>query len=153
MRIIGIDPGYAICGWSVVEKGFKLCDYGAIETPAGMPIDERLFVIYTEINDIIARHRPDAAAIERLFFAKNTTTALDVSKAVGVILLAWRIHALPYREYTPVQVKQALTGFGRADKAQMQFMVQKLYRLKELPSPDDAADALAVASCYLLEKG
>jgi crossover junction endodeoxyribonuclease RuvC len=150
MRVIGVDPGFAICGWAVAEKGFKLIDYGSIETKASMPIDERLFVLFTGLNDVVQRYKPEAAAIERLFFAKNTKTALDVSKAVGVILLGCRINALPYHEYTPLQVKQALTGFGRADKEQMQFMVMKLYSLKEIPRPDDAADALAIATCRLL---
>jgi crossover junction endodeoxyribonuclease RuvC len=147
VRTIGIDPGFGILGWAVIDDSVKLVDYGSIETPKGMPIDERLFIIHSELKSVIERYKPEQAGIEKLFFAKNTTTALDVSKAVGVILLAFRQYALPYREFSPLQVKQAITGYGRADKKQLQFVIMKLFRLKELPQPDDAADALAVAFC------
>jgi crossover junction endodeoxyribonuclease RuvC len=147
LRIIGIDPGFGILGWAVIDDSIKLIDYGTIETPKGMQIDERLFIIHTELKSVIERYKPDKAGIEKLFFARNTTTALDVSKAVGVVLLAFRQYALPYREFSPLQVKQAVTGYGKADKKQVQFMIMKLFKLKELPQPDDAADALAVAFC------
>lgn len=150
MRILGIDPGFGILGWSVIEDNFKIVDYGSIETPKDMPIDERLFAIYTDICAIIKRHKPDIAAIEKLFFSKNTTTALQVSQAIGVVLLAFRQHALVYNEYPPVTVKKAITGHGKADKKQMQFMIQKIYNLKEIPKPDDAADAIAIATCHAI---
>jgi crossover junction endodeoxyribonuclease RuvC len=148
VRIIGIDPGFGILGWAVIENNFKVIDYGTVETDAGMPIDERLFAIHSDISSIIKRYRPDCAVIEKLFFSKNITTALDVSRATGVILLAFREHALPYQEVTPMQVKQGITGYGKASKKQMQIMIQRLFNLKEIPKPDDAADALAIALCY-----
>lgn len=147
MRVLGIDPGFAIIGWAVIDDTARVVDYGAIETESSFSIAERLFIVYTEISSIIKRYKPDFASIERLFFARNTTTALDVSKAVGVILLAFQQHALCYSEYSPLQVKQAVTGHGKADKKQMQFMIQKIFSLKEIPKPDDAADAVAVALC------
>lgn len=148
MRIIGIDPGFSILGWAVIEDNLKVVDYGTVETDPDMPIDERLFAIHSDISSIIERYRPDCAVIEKLFFSKNVTTAIDVSRATGVILLAFREHALPYQEVTPMQVKQGITGYGKADKKQMQIMVQRLFSLKEIPKPDDAADALAIALCY-----
>jgi crossover junction endodeoxyribonuclease RuvC len=126
----------------------KVVDYGSIETSPKQAIDERLFVIHTEISDIINRYRPDRAIIERLFFTKNITTAMDVSRACGVVLLSFRQHALPFEEVTPMQVKQSVTGYGKADKKQVQEMVKRIYGLHEIPRPDDAADALAVASCF-----
>jgi crossover junction endodeoxyribonuclease RuvC len=148
VRIIGIDPGFSILGWAVIEDNLKVVDYGTVETDPDMPIDERLFAIHSDISSIIERYRPDCAVIEKLFFSKNVTTAIDVSRATGVILLAFREHALPYQEVTPMQVKQGITGYGKADKKQMQIMVQRLFSLKEIPKPDDAADALAIALCY-----
>jgi crossover junction endodeoxyribonuclease RuvC len=150
MRILGIDPGFGILGWSIIEDNLKIVDFGSIETPKNMLIDERLFVIYTEICSIIKTHKPDMAAIEKLFFSKNTTTALQVSQAIGVILLALRQHALVYSEYPPVTVKKAITGHGKADKKQLQFMIQKIYNLSEIPQPDDAADAIAIATCHAM---
>jgi crossover junction endodeoxyribonuclease RuvC len=148
VRIIGIDPGFGILGWAVIEDNLKVIDYGTVETGPGMPIDERLFAIHSDISSIIKRYKPDCAVIEKLFFSKNITTAIDVSRATGVILLAFREHALPYQEVTPMQVKQGITGYGKAGKKQMQIMVQRLFNLKEIPKPDDAADALAIALCY-----
>lgn len=148
MRILGIDPGYGILGWGVIEDNMKVVDYGAIETPSTMPIDERLFVIHNELSAIIEEYKPDSAGIERLFFSKNTTTAIKVANAIGVILLTFHQHVLLYQEYTPLQVKQALTGYGRADKKQMQYMIKSIFSLREAPKPDDAADALAVAACH-----
>ena len=118
MRIIGIDPGFSILGWAVIEDNLKVVDYGTVETDPDMPIDERLFAIHSDISSIIERYRPDCAVIEKLFFSKNVTTAIDVSRATGVILLAFREHALPYQEVTPMQVKQGITGYGKADKKQ-----------------------------------
>ena len=148
MRVIGIDPGFGILGWAVIESNLKVIDYGTVETSPDLPIDERLFAIHSEISSILERYRPECAVIEKLFFSKNITTAIDVSRATGVILLAFREYALPYQEVTPMQVKQAVTGYGKADKKQMQVMVQRLFNLKEIPKPDDAADALAIALCY-----
>ena len=148
MRILGIDPGFGILGWAVIEHTMKIVDYGSIETNSDLQIDERLFIIHSELSDIIKRYRPDKAVIERLFFSKNITTAMDVSRATGVVLLAFRQHALPFEEVTPLQVKQCITGYGKADKKQIQEMVKKIFKLKEIPRPDDVADALAVASCF-----
>jgi crossover junction endodeoxyribonuclease RuvC len=148
MKILGIDPGFGILGWAVIHDSMKVVDYGAIETSSDLPIDERLFIIYNELTDIIKRYRPDLAVMEKLFFARNTTTAFDVSRATGVVLLAFRQNALPYQEVTPMQVKQGITGYGKADKKQIQEMVKRLFNLKEIPKPDDAADAIAIATCY-----
>lgn len=148
MKILGIDPGFGILGWAVIHDTMKIVDYGAIETSPDLPIDERLFIIHNELSDIIKRYRPDCAVIEKLFFSRNTTTAFDVCRAIGVVLLAFRQSALPYQEVTPMQVKQGITGYGKADKKQIQEMVKRLYGLKEIPKPDDAADAIAIATCY-----
>jgi crossover junction endodeoxyribonuclease RuvC len=151
VRILGIDPGFGILGWAVIEDNCLIVDYGTVETPREMPIDERLFVIHTGISDVIRRYHPDHAVIEKLFFSRNITTAIDVSRASGVVLLAFREHALPFQEVTPMQVKQGVTGYGKADKKQIQEMVKKIFKLKEIPQPDDAADAIAVALCYSRE--
>ena len=148
MRILGIDPGYGILGWSVIDSGFHIIQYGTIQTSSKQRIDDRLLDIHRGLIHIIETYKPDCAAMERLFFARNTTTALDVAKTMGVILLTLRQSGIDYTEYTPVQVKQAITGFGRASKEQMQTMVGRLFRIKEIPEPDDAADALAVAACH-----
>jgi crossover junction endodeoxyribonuclease RuvC len=148
VKILGIDPGFGILGWAVIEDTMKVIDYGTVETSPDHPIDERLFVIHSEVSGIIERYRPDCAVIEKLFFSRNTTTAFDVSRAIGVVLLAFRQHALPYQEVTPMQVKQGLTGYGKADKKQIQEMVKRVFNLKEIPRPDDAADACAIALCY-----
>ncbi len=153
MRIIGIDPGYGILGWSVIDSGLKLAAYGTIQTPPGEPIDFRLLQIYSELLDIIKKYSPEHAAIEKLFFSRNTTTALDVSKTIGVVLLAFRQSGIDYSEYAPVQVKKAITGFGRAGKVQMQTMIARIFGLKEIPKPDDAADALAIAACHAFYSG
>ncbi len=150
MKILGIDPGYGTLGWAVVEQNLNIVDFGVIETGANLPIDERLLEIHIGITNIIKTYKPHCAAIERLFFAKNTKTALDVAKCVGVILLTTKLKGLNYKEYTPPQIKSALTGYGRASKDQIQNMVVKIFRLKEIPRPDDAADALAIAACHSL---
>ena len=153
MRILGIDPGFGTLGWAVVDKDLSVVEYGVIETSPDCAIDERLLQIHSRITEIIRKHKPDCAAIERLFFAKNTKTALDVSKCIGVILLTTRLAGLSYNEYTPLQVKTALTGYGRATKNQILQMVVRLYRLKEIPRPDDIADALAIAACHSFRAG
>ncbi|MDR2088307.1 MAG: crossover junction endodeoxyribonuclease RuvC [Clostridiales Family XIII bacterium] len=151
MKILGIDPGYAILGYGVVEmrgSRFLPCDYGAITTAAGTALPERLKLLYAELMDVIARHEPDAAAVEELFFNSNAKTALLVGQARGAAVLACVNSGLAIHEYTPLQIKQGLTGYGRADKVQMQAMVRTILHLDETPKPDDAADALAAAICH-----
>lgn len=150
MRILSIDPGYATLGWAIIEGTLKIIDYGTVQTSSKLEIDERLFIIHNELNSIIASHNPDCLALEKLFFAKNTKTAIDVAKCIGVILLTAKINNLSCSEYTPLQVKTAITGYGRAAKEQMQNIIMKIFKLKELPRPDDAADALAIAACHFL---
>ncbi len=152
MRILGIDPGYGILGWSVIEKGFSVIDYGTVETEQDTPFDDRLIQIYDGIHQIIKTYLPECVAVEKLYFARNTTTALDVSKAIGVVLLAIKQNGLSYTEYAPTQIKQAITGNGHATKAQMQLMIKRIFGIKEIPRPDDAADALAVAACHSLSQ-
>jgi crossover junction endodeoxyribonuclease RuvC len=151
MRTLGIDPGTAIMGWGVVdERGGQLSmvDVGALTTPAGMPQPERLRILYDGLCELIARHRPDSAAIEELFFGKNVNTAITVGQARGVALLALVQAGVPISEYKPTVVKQAVAGYGGADKKQMQEMVRVTLGLASAPRPDDAADALAIAICH-----
>jgi crossover junction endodeoxyribonuclease RuvC len=151
MKILGIDPGTAICGWGMIEMQncrFRLVDYGVIETRAGVCQSERLGLIFETLPDINDKSRPEAVAVEELFFFKNLKTVIKVSEARGVITLCARQKNLAFFEYTPLQVKQALVGYGRADKNQVQQMVRSVLKLKEIPKPDDAADALAVAICH-----
>ena len=151
MIILGIDPGLAIVGWGVVEyKGtkFRTVDYGAVTTPKEMNTQQRLKRIYDELADIIRKYRPEQVAIEELFFNTNTTTGIRVSEARGVILLICEQAHMGIYEYTPLQVKQAVVGYGRADKKQVITMVTMLLGLSEPPMPDDTADALAIAICH-----
>lgn len=151
MIILGIDPGTAIVGYGVVKKEgqkFTPLDYGCIFTPAKTPLHDRLGLIYDELSEIVSKYQPDHMAVEELFFTNNAKTALAVGQARGVILLAGKKAGLSVFEYTPLEVKMALTGYGRADKNQIQQMVKALLSLKEIPKPDDAADALAVAMCH-----
>lgn len=148
MRIIGIDPGTGILGFGVIESvGHKhqIVDAGVIRTPVKEDDAVRLQTIYEELSDIIAQTRPAEMAVEKLFFAQNVTTAMTVAQARGVVLLAAKQAGLGIHEYTPLQIKQSLTGYGRAEKKQMQEMVRVLLGLKEIPQPDDCADALAAA--------
>lgn len=148
MRILGIDPGTARVGWGLIEgneKSYQMRRYGCIETDKDMQAYHRLSEIYREVLGILRTEQPDQVVIERLFFARNVTTAMAVGQARGVILLAAAHANLPIYEYTPMQVKQVVTGHGRAEKIQVQEMIQLLLKLKELPKPDDAADALAIA--------
>ncbi len=148
MRIIGIDPGTGILGFGVIESDAgknQLVDAGVIRTPVKEDDAVRLQTIFEEITDIIAQTHPQEMSIEKLFFAQNVTTAMTVAQARGVVLLAGRQAGLEIAEYTPLQIKQALTGYGRAEKKQMQEMVRVLLGLKEVPRPDDCADALAAA--------
>jgi crossover junction endodeoxyribonuclease RuvC len=153
MRIIGIDPGTGILGFGVIDvvKGkIKMVDAGVVTTPAHTPHDERLEDIYDSLTEIIASTKPDHMSIEKLFFAKNVTTAMTVAEARGVALLAARKAKLPIAEYTPMQIKQSLTGYGKADKKQVQEMVRIQLGLSEVPKPDDCADALAAAITHSL---
>ncbi|MFZ5631379.1 MAG: crossover junction endodeoxyribonuclease RuvC [Bacillota bacterium] len=151
MRIMGIDPGTAITGYSVIGYSggsFRIYDYGAVRTDSQMDLPGRLGVLYRNLTGIIKEHRPDHFAIEELFFNKNSKTALAVGHARGVAMLAAVQSGIPVFEYTPLQVKQAVVGHGRAAKEQVQFMVRAILGLKENPGPDDVADALAVAVCH-----
>ncbi|MEG0156444.1 MAG: crossover junction endodeoxyribonuclease RuvC [Anaerovoracaceae bacterium] len=151
MRILGIDPGYAILGWDIVEmKGnhFNVISYGAITTQAKTPMPDRLKTVYNSLMEIIGEYEPETAAIEELFFNTNTKTAIMVGQARGVAMLACANSGLEIDEYTPLQVKQALTGYGRADKKQVQTMIKSILGLREVPKPDDTADALAAAVCH-----
>lgn len=151
MRIIGIDPGTGILGFGVVDvHGSKvtMVDAGVIKTPAHTPLDERLEEIFDGLTEIIAETKPEVMSIEKLFFSRNVTTAISVSHARGVAMLVGRKAKLPIAEYTPMQIKQTITGYGKADKKQMQEMVRMQLGLKEIPKPDDAADALAAAITY-----
>jgi len=151
MRILGIDPGLAIVGYGVVElngNNFKPIDYGCILTNKDMDFPYRLKYIYESMNQLIDKYRPDEVAIEELFFNKNVKTAIAVGQARGVEVLSVINNGLDIYEYTPLQIKQAVTGYGRAEKVQVQEMVKMLLSLKKLPKPDDAADALAVALCH-----
>jgi crossover junction endodeoxyribonuclease RuvC len=146
--VLGIDPGYALMGWGVVEaegSHMRLVDYGCIETKAGVPMQDRLRALQLGVRDLLAIHKPDDVAFEELFFARNVTTALMVGAARGAAIIAAAEYTRNLYEYTPMQIKQAITGYGKADKKQIQQMVKLLLRLDEIPRPDDAADAIACA--------
>ncbi len=150
MRVLGIDPGYNIIGYGVIEtNGFKVIDFGVITTPKTMTISTRLNTIYKAMIELIDTFKPDEVAFEELFFNTNTTTAIPVAEARGVLIVACKQHMDRLYEYTPLQIKQALTGNGRAEKKQVQFMVKNILGLTSTPKPDDAADALAVAICHI----
>lgn len=152
MRVIGVDPGTAITGWGIVESdGYNLAMIacGVITTQAGTPLPERLQIIYHGLTKVIATYQPNTSALEELFFSKNAKTALTVGHGRGVAMLALANANLSITEYKPLEVKQAITGHGGADKGQMQQMVKLLLGLADIPRPDDAADALAVAICHL----
>ncbi len=151
MKIIGVDPGYAIVGVGVIDyrnNHFTTLDYGAITTPADMPFDRRLKTIYEDFTAILQMHKPDAIAVERLYFTNNQKTGIDVAQARGVILLAAAQFDVPCFEYTPLQVKLAVTGYGKAVKKQVMEMTTRILHLCEVPKPDDVADALAIAVCH-----
>ncbi len=148
MRILGIDPGFAIVGWGMIDSRagkVKLISYGAILTSKDEELPDRLEKIYHDLVAVIEKYKPDQIAVEELFFNTNITTGIKVAEARGICLLAAKLAGVELYEYTPLQVKQGLTGYGRADKKQMQTMVKSILGLKENPKPDDAADALAVA--------
>lgn len=148
--ILGIDPGYARAGWSVLKKtgqNLELLDYGCVESGKETEHAERLKNVHSEITKIIKKYKPEILAIEDLFFFKNLKTAIKVAEARGVLLMTGIENGLKIKEFTPLQIKQALVGYGRADKNQIQQMVKIILKLKEIPKPDDAADAVAVAIC------
>lgn len=152
MLVIGIDPGTAITGYGLVRDtadSLEMVAYGVIQTPAGMPLPQRLLLLHQELQRLVLLHRPQSGAVEKLFFQRNVTTAMSVGQARGVAMLTLAEANLTIQEYTPLEVKQAVAGYGNADKAQMQYMVRALLGLDEIPRPDDAADALAVAICHL----
>ena len=151
MRILGIDPGVATIGFGLVEASracVKLLQYGVITTPAGLPLSTRLHQISQDLSQLLQTFRPDEAAVEELFFSKNITTGIAVAHGRGVILLEVERAGVPVYEYTPMQVKQAVAGYGGADKRQVMLMTQRLLKMKAIPRPDDAADALAIAICH-----
>ena len=154
MRILGVDPGTGICGFGVIEvdgrNRSKMVTAGVITTPAHTPLPDRLLDIFESINQIIDETKPDMMSIEKLFFNQNITTGITVAEARGVAILAARKRGLKIAEYTPLQIKQSMTGYGRADKKQMQNMVQLHLGLRSVPKPDDAADALAAAITHAL---
>ncbi len=151
MLILGIDPGYAIVGWGLVDithSRLTPVAFGAITTKAGEPFEQRLLKISRRIGEIVEKYRPQAVSIEKLFFNTNTTTAIDVAQARGVIITEIAKHSIDIFEYTPIQVKNAVVGYGHAEKKQVMEMTRQLLKLKEVPRPDDTADALAVAICH-----
>ena len=146
--VLGIDPGYALMGWGVVEaegSRMKLINYGCIETKAGVPMQNRLRTLQLGVRDLLNIYKPDDVAFEELFFARNVTTALMVGAARGAAIIAAAEYTNNLYEYTPMQIKQAITGYGKADKKQIQQMVKLLLKLDDIPKPDDAADAIACA--------
>lgn len=151
MIILGIDPGYAIVGWGVIEYShsqFKVLGFGAITTDADTPFPERLKAIYNDMNYIFTKYKPDVMSMEKLFYNSNQKTVIDVAQARGVITLAAQINDKPIYEYTPLQVKQSVTGYGRAEKKQVMEMTRSILHLSKVPKPDDTADALAMAICH-----
>jgi crossover junction endodeoxyribonuclease RuvC len=153
MLVIGIDPGTAITGYGLVKENqdgsLSAVDYGAVLTPAGMPMPLRLLELYRKIKEILFLHHPESGAVEKLFFQRNVSTAISVGQGRGVALLALAETGIDVMEYTPLEVKQAVVGYGGADKGQVQAMVKAILNLDEIPTPDDAADALAIAICHL----
>lgn len=151
MVILGIDPGYAIVGFGVLrsQRGTNaLLACGAINTPAGQPLPERLLQIADDLDELIARFKPEAMAVERLYFGNNVTTGIGVAQARGVILMTAQRRSVPIFEYDPSQVKMAVVGYGKAEKRQVTDMTKRLLNLKSVPKPDDAADAVAIALCH-----
>lgn len=156
MIILGIDPGYAIVGFGVIEyknNHFKTIDYGAITTEAGLNFNRRLEIIYDELTALMEKYKPDALSVEKVFYNSNAKTVIDVSQARGVIMLAAQKNKIPVFEYTPLQVKQSVVGYGRAEKKQIQEMVKRILFLEKVPKPDDTADALAMAVCHAHTSG
>ncbi len=156
MRILGIDPGYAIVGYGLLDydgSAFKVVGFGAITTAADLPFDRRLMAVYDDMRVLIQTYHPDEMSIEKLFFNTNQKTGIDVAQARGVTLLAAAKAGMPIYEYTPLQVKSSITGYGRAEKQQVQEMTRTILRLKEVPKPDDTADAVALAITHAYSLG
>lgn len=156
MRILGIDPGIAIMGYGIIDleqNKVKVIENGVITTSSKTRTPERLQILYDNLDEIIKEFKPDEYSIEELFFNQNVKTAITVGHARGIQVLCAEKNNLPIYEYTPLQIKQAITGYGRASKRQMQLTVTRLLNLKEMPKPDDAADALSVALCHFLSQG
>lgn len=156
MIVLGIDPGYAIVGYGVVEYNnnhFRAIEYGAVTTEAHTPFNERIEKIYDGVSTLIAKYSPAALAVEKLFFNTNQKTAIDVAQARGAIVLAAQKAGVKIFEYTPLQVKQSVVGYGRAEKKQVQEMTRLMLNLDKIPKPDDAADALAMAICHCHSAG
>lgn len=155
MKILGIDPGTATIGWGIVEdisgKASAIA-YGHIQTPKSLPPEDRLLQLADELEAILTKYQPEESAVEELFFSTNVKTAISVAEARGVILLTLRRFGVIIDSYNPLQVKQALTGYGKADKPQMQAMVKNILKLPEIPKPDDTADALAIALCHAFSR-
>ena len=153
--VLGIDPGTATTGFGVIHESkndLELIDYGIISTPPDLAMEKRLQIIYNKVLELIDLHQPGSCAVEKLFFQRNVTTAITVGQARGVILLALAEKNVKCAEYTPLEVKQAVTGYGVANKKQVQLMLQSILNLKQIPKPDDAADALAIAICHAHSK-
>jgi crossover junction endodeoxyribonuclease RuvC len=153
--VLGIDPGTATTGFGLIienRNGLDLIDYGIISTPPDLAMEKRLQIIYKEMLALIDLHQPDSCAVEKLFFQRNVTTAISVGQARGVVLLALAERYIQCAEYTPLEVKQAVTGYGVASKKQVQIMVQSILNLSKIPKPDDASDALAIAICHAHSK-
>lgn len=151
MRILGVDPGYAIVGFGVVDyagANFAPVEYGAILTQAHTPFTQRLCDIDTDIQEVLRRYEPNCMAIEKLYFTSNQKTAIDVAQARGILILAAAKRKIPVYEYTPLQVKMAVVGYGKAEKKQVMEMTRNILKLEQIPRPDDAADALAIAICH-----
>ena len=156
VRILGVDPGIALAGYGIIEgtpQRMRLVQYGALETGSDLTLPQRLHLLYRGLTSLIQTYHPQEIAVEELFFRRNVTNAFSVGQARGVILLSAEEQGLSYYQYTPAQVKQAVTGYGKADKAQIQQMVRVLLGLTAIPKPDDAADALAIAICHLQHSG
>mgnify|MGYP003305994515 CR=1 FL=1 len=156
MIILGIDPGYAIVGYGVIDyrnNHFSVIDYGAILTDAGTPFNERLEKIYDDLSALLEKYKPEAMSVEKVFYNSNAKTVIDVSQARGVIMLAAQKSRVPVFEYTPLQVKQSVVGYGRAEKKQIQEMTKRILNLEKVPKPDDTADALAMAICHAHSSG
>ena len=151
MRLLGIDPGYATIGFGLLEAEhgqYRMLNYGAVTTPAGIPFPRRLEILFDDMTQLLAETQPEVLSVEELFFGRNITTGIDVAHGRGVILLAAQKAHVPIYEYTPMQVKQAVVGYGKATKLQVMDMTKRLLHLQNTPRPDDAADALALALCH-----
>jgi crossover junction endodeoxyribonuclease RuvC len=150
VRILGIDPGYSIIGWAVIESNLKIVSFGTVQPPSYLSLNDKLVAIHDEIKELIQRYTPDCAAIEKIYFSRNTKTAMDVAKCIGVISLTIKMANIEIQEYNPTQIKHTITGYGKADKNQIQKMITKIYNINTIPKPDDAADAIAIATCHSL---